>query len=139
MESEAKSARVEPELEPILEELHGLEPIFHTKAFGTTAADFARMMAPDYWEVGASGTLYGRALILEELAIHPPVDAAAVGWTCRDFGLRRLGTETYLLTYTLHQWKRVTRRATIWQRTNGEWRILYHQGTIAVADEDPLS
>jgi len=42
-----------------------------------------------------------------------------------------LGPETYLLTYTLLQHKkRLTRRATIWQRTVDGWKIVYHQGTI---------
>jgi hypothetical protein len=36
-----------------------------------------------------------------------------------------------LLTYTLLQNKqRLTRRATIWQRTAEGWKIVYHQGTI---------
>ena len=38
--------------------------------------------------------------------------------------------DTYLLTYTLRQDARVTRRLTVWQRHEGHWRILYHQGTI---------
>jgi hypothetical protein len=36
----------------------------------------------------------------------------------------------------LDQAGRVTRRATIWQRTNGQWQILYHQGTIVSAKGD---
>ena len=35
-----------------------------------------------------------------------------------------------LLTYTLDQAGRMTRRATIWQRFEARWRILYHQGAI---------
>ncbi|HEX4029604.1 MAG TPA: hypothetical protein VHX20_04530 [Terracidiphilus sp.] len=43
--------------------------------------------------------------------------------------------DVYLLTYTLLQdATRLTRRATIWQRTAG-WKIVYHQGTI-VQDEE---
>jgi hypothetical protein len=56
-----------------------------------------------------------------------------------DFGLRRLGPDTYLLTYTLDQAGRRTRRSTIWQNSEDGWRILYHQGTIiAVEEEDRL-
>jgi hypothetical protein len=67
---------------------------------------------------------------------YPPVDAAAAGWQCYDHALRRLGPDTFLLTYTLRQVERVTRRATIWQSTSAGWRILYHQGTIVSAEED---
>jgi len=73
---------------------------------------------------------------LRGLEQYPPVDAETAGWTCTDFGLRALGSDTYLLTYMLDQAGRVTRRATIWQRTNGQWQILYHQGTIVSAKGD---
>jgi len=127
-----------PELMTVLEELRRREPIFHTPEFGAGLADFERAMAPEYWEVGASGRRYSREFILRHLAETQPVDAAAAGWQSYDHGLRRLGPDTYLLTYTLRQGERVTRRATIWQSTAEGWRILYHQGTIVsmVSDEE---
>src|ERR1700678_2841972 len=115
---------------PVFEELRCREPIFHTAKFGTTRADFESATAPDYWEVGASGRRYSRDSILRTLEQNPPVDAASAGWQCSDYGLRRLGPDTYLFTYTLRQADRLTRRATIWQGTVEGWRILYHQGTI---------
>lgn len=126
------------ELLPIFEELRCREPIFHTADFGTTLADFERVTAPDYWEVGASGRRYSRDFILRTLNQKPPVDATSAGWQSFDYGLRRLGPDTFLFTYTLHQEERVTRRATIWQTTGDGWRILYHQGTIVSAGEDDV-
>jgi hypothetical protein len=42
-----------------------------------------------------------------------------------------LSEDTYLLTYTLLQDnQRLTRRATIWQKTPDGWKIVYHQGTM---------
>jgi hypothetical protein len=38
----------------------------------------------------------------------------------------------------LRQVERLSRRATLWQKTGEEWRILYHQGTIVSADEDDV-
>jgi hypothetical protein len=129
--------KIDPELLPILDELRRREPIFHSPAFGTTTADFECSTAPDYWEVGASGRRYSREFILRELTVSIPfADAAAAGWQTEDFGLRRLGPDTYLLTYTLDQAGRRTRRATIWQQSEDGWRILYHQGTIISAEED---
>jgi hypothetical protein len=131
--------KVDPELLPTLDELRRREPIFHTPEFGTTTAEFERSTAPDYWEVGASGRRMSREFILRELTINfPYVDAAAAGWQTTDFGLRCLGPETYLLTYTLDQAGRRTRRATIWHSSEAGWRILYHQGTIISADEDDM-
>lgn len=134
--SQGSFASTEPHLGPVLEELKVREPIFHTRAFGVSRADFEESMAPEYWEVGASGRRYSREFILEELEQHPPVDAAAAGWQSEDHAVRQLGADTYLMTYTLRQLERVTRRATIWQRAGEGWRILYHQGTIVAAEED---
>jgi hypothetical protein len=118
------------ELLPVFEELRCREPIFHTPKFGTTQVDFESATAPDYWEVGASGRRYSRDSILRTLEQNPPVAAASAGWQSSDYGLRRLGSDTYLFTYTLRQAERLTRRATIWQGSGEAWRILYHQGTI---------
>lgn len=131
-------SRVPPELQPVLEELRQREPIFHRTAFGRTTKDFDHLMAPEYWETGASGQRYSREYILQTLAHHPPVDAEAAGWTCSDFSLRSLGANTFLLTYTLDQSGRITRRATIWQKASGHWRILYHQGTIVSISDDAV-
>jgi len=131
--------QVDQDLGPVLEELRRREPIFHNPEFGRTTADFDAMMAPDYWEVGASGRRYSREFILRMFEEQPPVDAVSGGWESRDFGLRRLGPDTYLLTYTLRQGQRLTRRATIWQGSAGQWRILYHQGTIVTAEEDDVA
>jgi len=128
---------VDPGLLPIFDELRRREPIFHNPEFGSTTAEFERATAPDYWEVGASGRRYSRDFILNELTKSVPyVDAAAAGWLTSEFGLRRLGPDTYLLTYTLDQAGRRTRRSTIWQNAENGWRILYHQGTIVSAEED---
>jgi hypothetical protein len=114
----------------VLAELQRREPIFHRAEFGTSRADFERMTAEDFWEVGASGRCYSRAWILDELErrySRPHVD----DWEASDFHCRRLSHDTYLLTYTLLQnGERLTRRATIWQDAPEGWKILYHQGTI---------
>ena len=135
MESESPFTRIAQDLLPVFEELRKHEPIFHRATFGRSVEDFARRMAQDYWEVGASGRWYSRDFILKHLERHPPVDAETAGWVCSNFGLRALGSHTYLLTYTLDQNGRMTRRATIWERRDEGWRILYHQGTIVEADD----
>jgi hypothetical protein len=126
----------EPDLLPVLAALTAREPIFHRPAFASGSEDFARMTAPAYWEVGASGCRYSRAFILRTLQEQPPVDAEVVGWEVFGPQCRRLGSDTYLLTYTLHQGQRRTRRSTIWQSTPTGWQILYHQGTVIAAEED---
>jgi hypothetical protein len=138
MTEAAGFARVEAGLEEVLAELCKKEPIFHTAAFGMTAAERERIVAPEYWEVGASGRRYSREFILRGLAERVPVDAAEAGWVCSEFGLRQMGAGTYLLTYTLDQAGRITRRVTVWQRTAQGWRILFHQGTVVTGEDDTI-
>jgi hypothetical protein len=112
-----------------MEELRRREPIFHRPEFGTTRADFERMTEPTFWEVGASGRLYSREYVLDLLErryANPTEDV----WETRDFRCDEIAADNYLLTYTLSQGARVTRRATIWRRTAEGWKIVYHQGTI---------
>lgn len=127
------------ELVAVLDELRCREPIFHMPEFGTSAADYERCMAEDYWEVGASGRRYSRDFILCDLSGKPPVFAALIGWETWDHALRQLGPDTYLITYVLRQGERLTRRATIWQKALEDWRILYHQGTVVAAEEDDIA
>jgi hypothetical protein len=126
MEPEQSFPQIDPDLQHVFAELRNFEPIFHREAFGKSIEEFCRRMAPDYWEIGASGRIYRPEFILKTLEENPPVDAQTAGWVCSDFGLRSLGPESFLLTYTLNQSGRITRRATIWTRDSGEWRILFH-------------
>lgn len=134
MTSSSEFAKTNQELLPVLEELRQREPIFHTERFGHSLADFERSTAPDFWEVGASGRRYSRDFILQMRSREELVDADKAGWIASGFALRRLGPDCYLLTYTLDQAGRLTRRATIWEKTAEGWRILYHQGTIVTAE-----
>lgn len=117
-------------LEEVLAELSARQPIFHRPEFGTTRADFEGMTADDFWETGASGRRYSRSFVLDELERRFRVPHEDV-WEARGFCCRRLAADVFLLTYTLLQDnQRLTRRATIWQRTAEGWKIVYHQGTI---------
>ena len=120
-----------PELAGVLAELSAREPIFHRPEFGISRGEFDRLMAADYWETGASGRCYAREPILEEIVRRYANGPYEDIWETSDFCCRQLGEDFYLLTYTLLQNRqRVTRRATIWQRTGDGWQIVYHQGTI---------
>jgi hypothetical protein len=118
-----------PQLLAVLEEIKRREPIFHHPEFGTTRRDYEAMTDPDFWEVGASGRIYSREFVLDTLENRAP-DPDEAAWLTRDFLCRQIGADNYLVTYTLQQGKRVTRRATLWRQTAGGWLALYHQGTI---------
>jgi hypothetical protein len=119
-----------PEPLAVLDELKRREPLFHRPEYGTTRQDFERMIDPAFREVGASGRRYDRAHVLDvlERRLHEPVEE---DWKTADFRCLEIAADNYLLTYTLAQGERITRRATLWRRTADGWRVLYHQGTPA--------
>jgi hypothetical protein len=118
-----------PEDQAVLEELKRREPVFHRPEVARTRAELEAMTAPDFWEIGASGRRYSRAYVLKTLAAGAG-DPVEDEWQTADFHCRELASDLYLLTYTLLQKERLTRRASIWQRSGGRWRVLFHQGTI---------
>jgi hypothetical protein len=91
------------------------------------------MTEATFWEVGASGRRYSREYVLDELEKRH-AGPAEDDWQARDFHCLEIAADNYLLTYTLTQGERVTRRSTIWRRTPRGWKIVYHQGTVV---EDP--
>lgn len=116
-------------LEQVKNELLAREPIFHKPEFGTRAEDYQAMTAEDYWEVGASGRIYVRDLVVSGLVSRGKV-AGDEDWVVSDEKVRRLSDDTYAFTYQLDQAGRLTRRLTLWRHTESGWVILYHQGTI---------
>lgn len=127
----------DPGLREVLQDLRSREPIFHRPELGGTRADFESMTEAGFWEVGASGRRYSRDRVLgvledrHQVASHLALEDT---WEATDFACRELGGGTYLLTYTLLQGQRKTRRATIWRRSAGDWKIVFHQGTLVEDD-----
>ena len=119
------------DLQPLLAELRFMEDRFHAASHAATPEDFGRIVAPDFWEIGASGKRYSRAFCLEVLsqrASKPPEEA----WITRDWHLRELGPDHGLLTYTLEQPGRITLRSTVWHRNANGWQAVFHQGTVCL-------
>jgi hypothetical protein len=123
----------DPSLHEILEELKDREPIFHRPELGFTRAHFEQMTLPDFWETGASGKRYSREFVLAELGRRYANGPYKNHWEASEFHCRQLASDVYLLTYTLLQEEsRKTRRLTIWQRSPDGWKVVYHQGTLAL-------
>lgn len=114
----------------VLEELIKREPIFHHPEYGTDRAAFEDMTEASFWEVGASGQCYSREYIIDTLVKRYNDRTYKDIWQAKDFHCLEIAQDNYLVTYTLIQEKRITRRSTIWRRVAGGWKIVYHQGTI---------
>jgi len=120
------------EVSGIAEQLASREPLFHRPEFGTTRQDFDQMMAEEFWEVGASGRIYSKQRVLDTLESRHQQPVAERLEVTR-FACQQIAVDVFLVTYTLDQSGRITRRASLWRQTPDGWRVVYHQGTV-VAD-----
>lgn len=109
-------------------ELRQYEPVFHTEQTRPPVREFTDVLAPEFREVGASGRQYSREYVLSVLTSRPADNQSMA--VC-DFSCSTLTETLFLVTYTLKQSNRTTRRSSIWRRDpDGAWRIVHHQGTI---------
>ena len=128
-----------PRIATALEQLRRLEPIFHRPEYSTPAA-LEQLVAPDFWEIGASGRRYSRPVRV--------ADARRARAGQRDRGLSgRRATFTaaasapnvYLPTYTLLQGERPhASRHALATRPRGLENTV-PSGHRAVEDEDQES
>ena len=118
-----------PGLAPQLEELRCLEDLYHAACPDATVDDFDQLVAPEFWETGATGHRYSRAFARQVLAQRPGRPDPAT-WVTDQHHLQPVGAGAWLLTYRLKQPGRVTRRMTLWRRDGDRWQVVYHQGTV---------
>lgn len=85
------------------------------------------LLDADFTEIGSSGQAYGRADTIAALG----AEVGQVGSPIHSekYQLKRLSETVALLTYeTVGEGRRVL-RSSIWRRTDGHWRMVFHQGT----------
>jgi len=117
-----------PHLLPILALLKPLEPLIYAANNGKTRDYFESLLAPEFWEIAASGKRYSRAYVLSALADRQqnPFEQA---WHTSAHYLQAIADDLYLLSYTLHQPSRISERSSLWRQSEGKWQLIYHQGT----------
>ncbi|MFJ3958987.1 RNase H family protein [Arthrobacter sp. NPDC090010] len=87
--------------------------------------EVARILHPDFEEIGSSGRSWTRDEMLLALSEE---DAADIEY--RPISAARLGEDTILLQYrTRRSAGRSTLRSSLWLRTPSGWRLRFHQGT----------
>lgn len=123
---------LDSKLTAILQALREREAILQHPAAGISSVALEALLDAEFRETGASGHLYDRKTALQALeqgSAGEPDDGAASP-QMSELRCLRLAEEVYLLTYLLSHPDRPTRRSSIWRRIDGEWRIVYHQGTV---------
>lgn len=83
------------------------------------------ILTPDFLEIGASGTRYTRANIIEHLRDEPGFDGPR---SVENFFAKPLSEDTWIVNYRIPE--TTTQRTSIWQKRGGEWKMRFHQGTV---------
>ena len=90
------------------------------------------LIADDFFEIGSSGKIYTKHDVIEALKNEPAFEG-----TISDFHAVPLTKEIVLVTYRMEEIKkspspsRFSARSSIWKKMNGEWKIIFHQGTVS--------
>ncbi len=101
------------------------EPLFHRREFVFDEASFDAEIAPDFFEIGASGAVYTREFVRETVLARlagVASDSLAGGFLVADAATREVASGLWQITYTLHGQGRLTRRSTVYRRTKTGWQ-----------------
>ncbi len=94
----------------------------------TTLLD--RLIADDFTEVGASGRTFGKDEVLARLPSE-----SGVSFHAEHLAVNLLSPTVGLVTYAATRSASGTavhsRRCSIWRHNQGQWQMVYHQGTVA--------
>jgi len=119
-----------------IEALLSLEQALHRPEVRRSREAVEALLADGFVEIGSSGRVYARAAMIEALTqenagAHPGLPRVL------DFTARALAPNAVLVTYRSISddlsgaAERCVLRSSIWQRTGGNWQMLFHQGTVA--------
>ncbi|MEV7190284.1 nuclear transport factor 2 family protein [Streptomyces sp. NPDC093510] len=88
---------------------------------------FGALLHPEFTEFGASGARWDRASIVGVLTASPAPGTRPVT-TSRMRGVQ-LADDLVHLTFDTDSNGRRAHRSSLWRRTDGDWRLWFHQAT----------
>jgi hypothetical protein len=91
------------------------------------AAYMKQVLAPEFLEFGRSGSVYDRQASIS-------MQASDFRARLHDLAVHPLGDDVALVTYVSEVTRaeaepELSNRASVWVRTDGRWRLRFHQGT----------
>jgi hypothetical protein len=111
-----------------------LERRLHCPEIRASADELAALLADEFFEFGASGPIWSRQQIIDTLPREQQTQPAhELG--ASDFSVHWLAESVALVTY--RGTRRIpsevrefhTLRSAIWKCINGQWQMVFHQGT----------
>lgn len=116
-----------------VEEVVALELALLTPEVRRSRARLEELLDPEFSEIGASGRLWGREAVIEMLVGDEDRDrdqASRTPLPTAEMAGRPAAPGLILLTYVSDPGGRAARRSSLWRRSGGSWRVLFHQGTL---------
>ena len=101
-----------------------------TREVRSSAAALDELLDPEFTETGASGRRWTRAEILAALPAEAGAGAGPDRIADHAMAGRLLAADVVMLTFETDHEGRRARRVSLWRRSGGCWRVLYHQGTL---------
>lgn len=109
----------------LLQTLLKLEQRLLSQATRGNAEEISRLIADDFTEFGASGGIWNKADLVEQLPRQPFTQR-----TISEFAVKPLSENTALVTYQCHTAASNSRRSSIWRKQDEQWQMVFHQGTF---------
>ena len=115
----------------LLEALKELEASLHDPEVRSSAGRMGELLHSSFREFGRSGATYTREAILD----HVSSDGQQPAIWAQEFQLEVLSEDLALLTYRSGhiaeggELQHHTNRSSLWQLTEGGWKMRFHQGT----------
>ncbi|HEX4780845.1 MAG TPA: DUF4440 domain-containing protein [Usitatibacter sp.] len=83
------------------------------------------LLAEDFFEFGSSGNVHDRAHVIAGALGESPG-----AWSIANFKMTLLAEDVALVTYIATQSAGASSlRSSVWRRSDGRWRMAFHQGT----------
>lgn len=119
----------------LLDLLVDLERGLHRKSIRRSKEKLNDLLDDDFEEIGASGKVYNKDQIIEELLNETPFAINA-----SDFELRMFSEDIAQLRYksknsASDNITRTTLRSSIWKNEGSKWKMVFHQGTVVQTDK----
>jgi hypothetical protein len=118
-----------------LDLLVNLERNLHRKSIRRSKDMINELLHDDFEEIGASGNIFNKDQMIEELLYETPFTINA-----SDFELRMFSEDIAQLKYKTKNTEnknltRTTLRSSIWKNEGSKWKMIFHQGTVVQSDK----
>jgi hypothetical protein len=108
------------------EHLHSLEERLLHPDKEANRGDLRSLLAPEFKEFCTSGRIINFDQVMDYL-----VTAAPRAATMTHFWVTPLGDDSAQATYHVTTASSTSHHSSLWVRRDGEWKMLFHQGTVA--------